>query len=83
MNSSANLVSPVLKRPIALNGRKTSVSLENEFWEALKEIAKLNEVSTSELILVIDRSRCSANLSSALRLHVLEYYRARRDPSKP
>ncbi|MFZ1000442.1 MAG: ribbon-helix-helix domain-containing protein, partial [Pseudolabrys sp.] len=53
----------------------TSVSLENEFWTALKEIAGDRHVTLSELFSGIDKQRQHSNLSSTLRLFVLEYYR--------
>ena len=67
----------VVKRSIFLAGRKTSVSLEDEFWTALKEIAGDRHVTLSELFSGIDKQRQHGNLSSALRLFVLEYYRGK------
>ena len=67
----------VVKRSVFLTGRKTSVSLEDEFWNALKEIAGDRHVTLSELIGGIDAQRQHGNLSSALRLFVLEYYRGK------
>jgi two-component system, cell cycle response regulator CpdR len=64
--------SPVLKRSVALGGRKTSVSLENEFWAGLKEIAAARRTSVTDLIAAVDRDRRQGNLSSCLRLIVLE-----------
>jgi predicted DNA-binding ribbon-helix-helix protein len=67
----------VVKRSIFLAGRKTSVSLEDEFWNALKKIANDRYVTLSELVSGIDKQRQHGNLSSALRLFVLEYYRGK------
>ena len=67
----------VVKRSILLAGRKTSVSLEDEFWNALKKIANDRYVTLSELVSGIDKQRQHGNLSSALRLFVLEYYRGK------
>ena len=67
--------SPVVKHSVLLAGRKSSVSLEDEFWTALKEIAGDRRVTMSELVSGIDKQRQHGNLSSALRLFVLEYYR--------
>ena len=64
------------KRTIKINGHPTSVSLEDAFWNALKEIAATREVSVSDLIATINKERQQANLSSVLRLFVLEHYRA-------
>ena len=67
----------VVKRSIFLAGRKTSVSLEDEFWNALKKIANDRYVTLSELVGSIDAQRQHGNFSSALRLFVLEYYRGK------
>ena len=68
--------SPVVKRSIMLAGHKTSVSLEDAFWQGLKEIASRRNVSGSALIATIDAQRGDGNLSSAVRLFVLDYYRS-------
>ena len=67
----------IVKRSILLAGRKSSVSLEDEFWNALKKIANDRYVTMSELVSDIDAQRQQGNLSSALRLFVLEYYRGK------
>ena len=64
----------VLQRTISLNGRATCVSLEDAFWEGLKEIAATQERSLSHLIVEIDSKRQHANLSSEIRLFVLNHY---------
>ena len=74
----------ILKRSIIIAGQKTSVSLENEFWQALKQIAAGLDIPMAELVHRIGRQREYGNLSSALRLFVLEHYlsraRTRREP---
>ena len=65
----------VVKRSIAVDGHKTSVTLEEAFWNGLKEIASDRHLSMSELVSVIDAGRLNANLSSAIRLFVLDHYR--------
>ena len=67
--------STVRKRSLILKGHKTSVSLEDAFWTALKEIAQQQRVSASQLAARIDGSREHHNLSSAIRLFVLDFYR--------
>ena len=67
--------STVIKRSIVVAGRKTSVSLEDPFWNGLKEIAKGQGVTLSDLIAGIESDRQHSNLSSALRLFVLGIYR--------
>ncbi len=69
--------SPVIKRSIVIAGHKTSVSIEDAFWSALKEIAQAQRQSVAELIASIDGARRGANLSSAIRVFVLDYYRGR------
>jgi len=69
----------VVKRSIAVDGHKTSVTLEEAFWNGLKEIASDRNLSMSELVSVIDSGRLNANLSSAIRLFVLDHYRTMTD----
>jgi len=69
--------SSVEKRSVVVGNHKTSVSLEDEFWTSLKEIASARQTSRSDLVAEINRHRKSANLSSAIRLFVLEYYQDR------
>ena len=71
--------SAIVKRSIVFNGKKTSLSLEDEFWNALKEIAAERHVKLSDLVTGIDGRREHANLSSAIRLFVLDYYRNQAD----
>ena len=69
--------SPIVKRSIVLSGHKTSVSLEDAFWRGLKDIATTRRTTLSGLIGSFDAGRQQGNLSSALRLYVLNHYRAR------
>jgi predicted DNA-binding ribbon-helix-helix protein len=69
------VTSSVLKRSIVIAGHKTSVSLEDEFWKSLKEIADKRGMTLAQLVAAIDRGREHANLSSAIRLFVLGVYR--------
>jgi predicted DNA-binding ribbon-helix-helix protein len=69
--------SPVEKRSVVVGGHKTSVSLESPFWNAMKEIAASRDATLSELVGGIDASRSQGNLSSAIRLFVLDYFRSR------
>jgi predicted DNA-binding ribbon-helix-helix protein len=66
----------VIKRSIVIAGHKTSVSLEDAFWKAFKEIAISRNKTLSGLIAEIDTGRPHGNLSSAIRLFVLDHYRA-------
>jgi len=67
----------VVKRSIVVGGHKTSVSLEDEFWAALKKIALRHRITLSDLVGSIDSQRQHGNLSSAVRLFVLNHYRQR------
>ncbi len=69
--------SPVVKRSIVIAGHKTSVSLEDAFWRGLKEIAATRNMTLSDLVATIDGGRHHGNLSSAIRLFVLDHYRLR------
>jgi predicted DNA-binding ribbon-helix-helix protein len=68
--------SAIIKRSIVISGRKTSVSLEDAFWNGLREIALGRNLTLSEMVAIIDSRRTCGNLSSAIRLFVLEHYRA-------
>jgi predicted DNA-binding ribbon-helix-helix protein len=72
--------SAVVKRSIVIAGHKTSVSLEDEFWQGLKEIGRSQEITLSTLVGEIDVRRVHTNLSSAIRLFVLDHFRSRRSP---
>jgi len=62
----------VVKHSVVIAGHRTSVSLEDAFWRALKDIAAQEGVSLAALIARIDAGRGDANLSSTLRVFVLE-----------
>jgi predicted DNA-binding ribbon-helix-helix protein len=66
-------VSPALKRSIVIAGHKTSISVEDEFWNSFKEIAGERGMTVAALVGAIGRKH--ANLSSAIRLFVLGVYR--------
>ena len=66
--------SPVVQRSIVVAGHKTSVSLEEAFWNGMKEISALRNMTLSELVGEIDDNRQPGNLSSAIRLFVLNYF---------
>lgn len=74
--------SPVVKRSIVIAGHKTSVSLEDAFWKCLKEIASGRDMTLSDLVATIDTDRQQGNLSSAIRLFVLDHYRSQLDTER-
>jgi predicted DNA-binding ribbon-helix-helix protein len=67
--------SQVVKRSINFTGRRTSITLEDAFWNGVKEIAASRAVTVPNLVNSINCERQHANLSSAVRLFVLRYYR--------
>jgi len=69
-------VSVIVKRSIEIAGHRTSVTLEDAFWNALREIADARGQTLRALIAEVDARRGRNNLSSAIRLFVLDYYRA-------
>ena len=66
----------VIKRSVVIDGHKTSVSLEDAFWRSLKEIARTQQATLSNIVAEIDKARQHGNLSSAIRLFVLDRVRA-------
>ena len=65
----------IVKRSVAIAGHKTSVSLEDAFWNSLKKIANERDITPSDLIGEIDSERQHGKLSSAIRVFVLDFYR--------
>jgi predicted DNA-binding ribbon-helix-helix protein len=71
----AFMKSLIIKRSVVVAGHKTSVSLEDAFWKGLKEVAGERDTTLSELVGTIDSEREEGNLSSTLRLFLLDFYR--------
>lgn len=70
----------IAKHSATLHGHRTSFTLEEAFWQELKSIAKNRGIPLARLIAEIDDSRgTEGNLSSALRLYVLAWVKARTD----
>jgi predicted DNA-binding ribbon-helix-helix protein len=65
----------IVKRSIVIAGHKTSVSLEDAFWNSLKDIGRSSDQTLSEIVGDIDARRLNGNLSSAIRLFVLGHFR--------
>jgi predicted DNA-binding ribbon-helix-helix protein len=65
----------VVKRSVVIAGHRTSISLEDAFWKSLKDIAKKRGETLSALVAEIDDKRRGGNLSSAIRVFVLDHYR--------
>jgi predicted DNA-binding ribbon-helix-helix protein len=66
--------STIVKHSIFIDGHRTSVSLEDAFWKGLKESAGVRRMNLSKLVALIDAERRHGNLSSAIRLFVLDFY---------
>jgi predicted DNA-binding ribbon-helix-helix protein len=75
--------SAVVKRSIVIAGHKTSVSLEDDFWNALKEIKRSHNMTLSGLVADIDVRRLHSNLSSAIRIFVLHHFRSQISQAPP
>jgi predicted DNA-binding ribbon-helix-helix protein len=73
-------MSGVRKRSLSIRGHSTSVSLEEPFWEALREMAAEARQPLAVLVADVDAARGADNLSSALRMRVLAHYRERTIP---
>ncbi len=70
--------SAIVKRSVVIAGHKTSVSLEDAFWAGLKDIARQQSMLLTQIVARIEAERRQgSNLTSAIRLFVLDYYRAR------
>ncbi len=63
------------KRSLCLFGHRTSISLEEPFWESLQEIAEKEDISIQKLVERIDQTKIDKNLSSSLRIYILEFYK--------
>ena len=74
--------SAIVHRSVVVGGRNTTVTLEDDFWDCVKEISTLRGVTRAELVAEIDRNRQQKNLSSAIRLYVLDYFRSRAAPQQ-
>ena len=75
--------SSIVKRSVVIGGHKTSISLEEPFWTALKQIAHAQHVTRSALVTQIDGTREQSNLSSEIRVFVLRHPRLAQCPSGP
>lgn len=62
----------IVKRSISIAGHRTSISLESEFWDALQALARARGLSVQALVGAVDAQRAGRNLSSAIRVHVLQ-----------
>ena len=75
--------SSIIKRSVVIHGHKTSVSLEQPFWDAFRDLAEGERISTSALLRKVDAERHQSNLSSAIRVFVLRRMREMIDGRPP
>lgn len=68
-----------IKRSFSIGGHRTSISLEPPFWMALRDVAAKERIPLARLVATIDENRGDAGLSSAVRIWLLSYFRARSD----
>jgi predicted DNA-binding ribbon-helix-helix protein len=68
-----NAMSRIVKRSLRIAGHATSISLEEPFWRLLRHVAAAESLSIAALVEAIDRERRGINLSSAVRIHLLEW----------
>lgn len=74
--SSEDPGSGLISRNVTVNGRRTSLRLEPEMWDALEEMAKREGVRISDLIGAIDRQHNARGLTARVRVAILGYFRA-------
>jgi predicted DNA-binding ribbon-helix-helix protein len=77
---SCIMKSHVAKRSVIVAGHKTSVSLEEAFWDGMKEISRIRKMTLSDLANEVNSNRHEGNLSSAIRLFVLSHFKSRAAP---
>jgi predicted DNA-binding ribbon-helix-helix protein len=69
--------SAIVRRYVTINGRNSSVCLESAFWDALKEIADIRGTKRAAIVSTIESEGRPGNLSSAIRLFVLDHFRSK------
>ena len=74
-------ISSLALRNIVVGGHRTSVRLEPTMWDALREIARRQQLTIGELITKIDRERSASSLTSAIRVYVVDFYRSAAAPA--
>ena len=72
--------SSLVIRNISVGGHRTSVRLEPVMWDALKDIARRQQVTVHKLVTEIDRERTASSLTAAIRVYIVDFYRAAASP---
>lgn len=75
--------SSLVIRNIVVGGRRTSVRLEPAMWDALHEIMQRQQVTVHDLVTEIDRERTASSLTAAIRVYIVDFYRAAALPAGP
>lgn len=82
--SPCTLLARPRKRSLAISGHRTSITLEDAFWDGLKQAAREQNKPLAMLVAEVDAARQSASLSAALRVFVLCYFKGKaRNPAEP
>ena len=68
---------------VVVAGRRTSVRLESVMWEALQDIARRRDVTVHDLVTDIDRRRTESSLTAAIRVYIVNFYRAAAVVARP
>jgi predicted DNA-binding ribbon-helix-helix protein len=79
LSGDARRKSTIVRRYVTIRGRNSSVSLEDKFWEALKEIADIRGTTRATIVSTIEGEGRPRNQSSAIRVFVLDHYRSKID----
>jgi predicted DNA-binding ribbon-helix-helix protein len=82
IREEAAMNSSVKKRSIVIGSHKTSISLEDKFWVCLRQIARERATTVSKIIGILDAERNGGNLSSTIRVFVLNRYRTSVAPNQ-
>lgn len=81
-NHAALFPSSLVTRNVVVGGHRTSVRLEPVMWEALQEIARLQRRTIHDLVTTIDRNRTASSLTAAIRVYIVDFYRAAASPAQ-
>lgn len=76
LRGDAPIVAPLVPRNVTVAGRRTSVRLEPDMWDALGEIARREDVSVHDICTIVAQRRTRSSLTAALRVFALGYFRA-------
>src|SRR5579863_10208994 len=78
-----NAPSSLVIHNVVVGGHRTSVRLEPVMWDALSDIGRRLRVTTHDLVTDIDRVRTASSLTAAIRVYIVDFYRAASLPAEP